>query len=74
MGQFEENTIVILSEVAGSHSEAATQSKDPYTLTEMQETRRAFCSTIRKSQKTLSISWQQSGLSYGTLNLRKRSA
>jgi len=33
--QSEENSMVILSEVAGSRSEAAAESKDPYTLTDL---------------------------------------
>jgi hypothetical protein len=33
--QFEENDMVILSEVTDSRSEAATQSKDLYTLTDL---------------------------------------
>jgi len=33
-GQFEERSMVILSEVVGSRSEAATKSRDPYTLTD----------------------------------------
>jgi hypothetical protein len=43
VGQSQENSRnVILGKVAGSRSEAATQSKDPYTLTGTSEIRKAL--------------------------------